>query len=187
MSGPSFAEFGLRDAGERVNRPGGQERGSREQMANPHPHPTMSFVVSPFDAQHYASARALWETTPGVGLSEADGPAEIAAFLRRNPGLSFVAHEDGELVGTILVGHDGRRGLIHHLVCAPRLRRRGVGRELLQRGLRGLHAEGIMKCHLFVFRNNTEGLSFWRAVQAMERHELALFSLGTQCVALPGD
>jgi ribosomal protein S18 acetylase RimI-like enzyme len=139
----------------------------------------MSFVVSPFDTPHYTSARALWEATPGVGLSEADGPAEIAAFLRRNPGLSFVAHENGVLIGTILVGHDGRRGLIHHLVCAPRLRRLGLGRELLRRGLGALHAEGIMKCHLLVFRDNTEGLAFWRAVRGVERHELALFSLGT--------
>ena len=145
----------------------------------------MTFTYRPFAADDYARAHALWVATPGVGLSEADGPAEIAAFLRRNPGLSFVAHEDGELVGTILVGHDGRRGLIHHLVCAPRLRRRGLGRELLRRGLEALHAEGIMKCHLFVFRSNPEGLAFWRAVRGVERHELALFSLGIACTALP--
>lgn len=136
-------------------------------------------VIRSFVPDDYLAARALWEATPGVGLSSADEQGPIEQFLERNPGLSFVAEEKGRLVGTILCGHDGRRGLIHHLVTASTARRRGIGRELLRRGLRALHAQDIRKCHLFVFRTNAEGLAFWRAVRAGERHELALFSIGT--------
>ena len=66
-------------------------------------------------------------------LSAADGRAEIASFLARNPGFSQVALEGGKLVATILVGHDGRRGLIHHLVVAEGARHRGLGRRLVVR------------------------------------------------------
>ncbi|WP_242478653.1 GNAT family N-acetyltransferase [Rubrivivax gelatinosus] len=116
---------------------------------------------------------------PGIGLSEADEPAALAAFLRRNPGLSFVAQDGGELVGTILCGHDGRRGLIHHLAVAPGRRRRGLGRALLDAALAALQAQGIGKCHLMVFADNAEGLAFWRRQQAIERVELALLSIAT--------
>jgi hypothetical protein len=33
----------------------------------------------------------LWKSTPGIGLSASDERDAIAAFLRRNPGLSTVA------------------------------------------------------------------------------------------------
>lgn len=145
----------------------------------------MTGIFRPFEAADFLAARTLWETTPGVGLSDADEREPIEQFLARNPGLSFVALEEDELVGTILCGHDGRRGLIHHLVTAQSSRRRGLGRQLLFAGLRSLRAVGINKCHLLVFRDNEPGLAFWHAVSASERHELALFSISTGSAADP--
>ena len=136
-------------------------------------------VIRLFRPSDDAAARALWAQTPGVGLSRADEPRAIEQFLARNPGLSFVADDNGAIVGTILCGHDGRRGLIHHLVAAESHRRQGLGRARLQSGLAALAAAGIDKCHLLVFQSNEAGLAFWRAVGASERTEIALFSLPT--------
>lgn len=47
--------------------------------------------IREFLIDDYPAARSLWESTDGVGLSDADTLPNIAAFLRRNPGLSFVA------------------------------------------------------------------------------------------------
>jgi len=132
-----------------------------------------------FEPADHPAARALWEATPGVGLSAADERDPIERFLARNPGLSFLAALDGRVIGTILCGHDGRRGLIHHLVVAPDCWRRGLGRTLLRRGLGALRGAGIDKCHLLVFGSNDAGLAFWRSVGASERRELALLSLPT--------
>ena len=139
----------------------------------------MPTVFRTFTESDYAAARALWQETPGVGLSAADAPEAIAQFLQRNPGMSHVAWDDEALVGTILCGHDGRRGLIHHLVVAESHRRQGLGQQLVQLALTELKRSGIDKCHLLVFRDNLGGLDFWRAVAAQERTELALFSLPT--------
>ena len=139
----------------------------------------MPVAIAPFQMSDYPAALALWQRTQGVGLSSADEPAAIAAYLLRNPGFSFVATADGELVGTILCGHDGRRGLIHHLVSAASHRRRGIGASLLRAALQALRQAGIAKCHLFVFRSNRDGMKFWRSVGAEERVSLALFSLAT--------
>ena len=135
--------------------------------------------IRPFELSDYAAARALWERSDGVGRSAADEQPAIDRFLVRNPRLSFVATIDDELAGTILCGHDGRRGLVHHLVTAAHHRRRGVGKALLEHGLDALRGEGIDKCHLLVFRSNEEGMAFWRSVGAKERLDLALFSVVT--------
>ncbi len=136
-------------------------------------------TVEVFGAAHIAPARSLWERSEGVGLSDADEPHALRLFLARNPGLSFVALQAGQVIGTVLCGHDGRRGLVHHLVVAAFSRRQGVGRLLLERGLQALHAAGIEKCHLLVFKSNAAGLAFWRALGAKERTAIALFSLAT--------
>ena len=139
----------------------------------------MQAGIRPFEASDYDAARALWERSAGVGLSEADERGAIEAFLVRNPGLSFVAEADGRLAGTVLCGHDGRRGLIHHLVTDAALRRNGIGRALLGHTLDALRVAGIAKCHLLVFADNAAGITFWQAAGAVRRDELALFSLST--------
>jgi len=139
----------------------------------------MQVEIGPFEITDYPAARALWERTPGVGLSAADEADAVEAYLRRNPALSLVARVGGELAGTVLCGHDGRRGLIHHLVTAESHRRRGIGRLLLGRALQGLHAAGIGKCHVLVITENHAGKAFWRQIGAEERLDLSVFSIST--------
>ena len=139
----------------------------------------MNVLIRPFADSDMAAALALWRATPGVGLSAADEPACLARYLLRNPGLSLVAEADGHLVGTLLCGHDGRRGLIHHLVAAQGHQRRGIGARLVRAGLQGLRAQGIDKCHLMVFTDNAGGAAFWTGIGATRRDELDLYSLST--------
>jgi ribosomal protein S18 acetylase RimI-like enzyme len=59
--------------------------------------------------------QTLWRRTPGLGLSAVDSREGIQTFLNRNPGLCFVCQDGERLIGTILCGHDARRGYIYHL------------------------------------------------------------------------
>lgn len=114
-------------------------------------------TVSDLDA-----ARALWAAADGVEVAEGDSPEELARYLKRNPGLSTVALDgDGRLVGAVLCGHDGRRGLIYHLAVAPEHRGRGVGRALMQRSLSALKGKGISRALLLVADDNDGGKRFW--------------------------
>ena len=139
----------------------------------------MSMDIRVFTNDDHAAALKLWQASEGVGLSDADSFENIVRFLARNPGLSFVATDTGRVVATILCGHDGRRGLIHHLLVAPTHRRQGLGRTLLKRALAALGQAQIQKCHLLVFRDNAEGMAFWHGIGAEERVSLALFSMPT--------
>lgn len=139
----------------------------------------MDVFIRPFVEDDITAALAMWQATPGVGLSAADEPAALVRYLARNPGLSLVAEAGGRLVGTLLCGHDGRRGLIHHLVAAHGHRRQRIGERLVRAGLQGLQAQGIDKCHLMVFGDNLIGQSFWQAMGARHRDDLQMFSLDT--------
>ena len=140
----------------------------------------MSYRIQPMSMDDYEDAYALWKETAGIGLSASDSPVAIAEFLGRNPGSSFVAREAGCLVGTILCGHDGRRGYIHHLVVASSARRQGIGSALVDRCLASLDECGIIKCHLFVYADNKVGIAFWRETGWTERIELAMMSKMTR-------
>ena len=115
----------------------------------------------------------LWQSTPGVGLREADDCREgFERLLRRNPSTCFGAFRDDLLVGTILAGNDGRRGYLYHLAVAPGERRKGIGSCLVRTVMEALKAEGIRKTALVVFTDNAGGNAFWEAAGFTERTDL---------------
>jgi ribosomal protein S18 acetylase RimI-like enzyme len=68
-----------------------------------------------------------------MGLNNLDDtPEGITRYLQRNPSTCFAAEEEGELMGVILSGHDGRRAFIYHLAVAETWQRRGIGSALLR-------------------------------------------------------
>ena len=139
----------------------------------------MHIRLESFTNNRYAAARASWEATDGVALSGADSEQCIAQFLARNSGMSYVALDDAKLVATILVGHDGRCGLIRHLVVGASHRRQRIGTRLVAEGLAALGRAGMQKWQLLVFVGNAEGREFWRAMGAEHREELVVYSLTT--------
>jgi N-acetylglutamate synthase len=124
----------------------------------------------------YDSVYALWESTPGIGLSNADSKEGIRGFLARNPGFSYIALDGDNIVGAALCGHDGRRGYIHHLAVNVNHREQGMGRSLVNRCLFALLKIGISKCHLFVFGDNQGAINFWKKVGWTQRVELMMMS-----------
>jgi putative acetyltransferase len=136
----------------------------------------MTYQIEPMKISDYDHLLTLWQNCPGIGLSSADRPEAIETFLKRNPATCFCAWEDGRLAGTVLAGHDGRRGYLYHVAVAPDDRRRGLGNQLVSRALEALHQENIEKCHIFVFAQNEDGLRFWRDTGWAQRHDLVILS-----------
>ena len=125
----------------------------------------------------YDEIYALWAGMPGVGLSDADERSSISAYLLRNPGQSFICKSEGQIVGTILCGNDGRRAYIHHTAVSPEHRRHGVATELVRLATAAQRECGIQKCHLFVISDNEQGKSFWRETGFYDRHDLEIMSM----------
>jgi N-acetylglutamate synthase len=130
-------------------------------------------------ADDISRALDLWRSSEGLGLSDSDTPAELAAFLTRNAGLSWIAVTGSELAGTVLVGHDGRRGFLYHLAIRKSARHQGIARQLVQQALAGLEGAGIRKCHVMVYQTNEEGRRFWSHLGWSLRDDLQLLSIVT--------
>jgi ribosomal protein S18 acetylase RimI-like enzyme len=139
----------------------------------------MSLEIREFLPDDYDAVLALWQACEGVGLSESDSREGTCRFLERNPKLSRVAVAGSRIVGAVLAGHDGRRGLIHHLAVDPSVRRQGIARRLVESCLDGLRRAGIDKCHVFVFSDNGAAKAFFEVLGATGRLELCVFSLPT--------
>ena len=122
--------------------------------------------------EDYEQAYALWLES-GNGLNDKDDSVEgIAKYLKRNPTTSFVATCDEKVVGVLLCGHDGRRGIIQHACVSPDYRRLGIGQKLVSLGLDALKAEGINKVLLVAFKKNEGGNAVWESQGFTLREDL---------------
>lgn len=124
----------------------------------------------------YEDVIALWCESDGLSLRDADSPGGIEKYLQRNPGLSFVACDEGGIVGTLMAGHDGKRGYIQHLAVADRIRQNGVASRLLELCLEALKSQGILKSHVHVIGANEAGRRFWINRGWTRRSEIEMYS-----------
>ena len=119
---------------------------------------------------------ALMQQTPGIAVRDADSREAIGRYLRRNPGLSFVAEASGDLIGCIMAGHDGRRGYLQHLVVAAGHRNKGIATRLIDASLDKLEAAGIFKSHIEVFAANSSAIEFWEKIGWKRRTDIVRYS-----------
>ncbi len=121
----------------------------------------------------YQDVHDLWMSIKGFGIRSVDdsrGGVEI--FLKRNPTTSVVAIEDGKIVGSILCGHDGRRGCFYHVCVADGYRRRGIGKAMAVYAMNALKEEHINKVSLIAFTKNDIGNAFWNSIGWTKREDL---------------
>lgn len=112
----------------------------------------------------YDSVYRLWSMAEGMSLGEEDSREGIALYLRRNPKSCFVALDGTEIIGAVLSGHEGRRGILRHLVVRPEYRKKGIAAALVRACFEALAADGIRKCNVFVMDDNGAGLKFWEHI-----------------------
>ncbi|MBM7061505.1 GNAT family N-acetyltransferase [Pseudomonas sp. UL073] len=134
-------------------------------------------AIRPIRPEDHSALLALWRRTAGIQLRPEDDYDPFCAYLQRNPGLSLLCERADELLGAVLVGHDGRRGYLHHLVVDQPFHGQGLARRLLHQALAQLAELGIHKSHVFVLGNAEEALGFWRAQAGWSaRHDIQVFS-----------
>jgi ribosomal protein S18 acetylase RimI-like enzyme len=112
--------------------------------------------------EDFHAVRHLWENAgPGIHLRRSDEPAEIQKKLQRDPDLFLVAEADGEMLGTVMGGFDGRRGMVYHLAVTEHSRHQGIGGLLMDELERRLKAKGCIRCYLLVTVENESAMRFY--------------------------
>ena len=124
-------------------------------------------------AEDYEGVHALWMTIKGFAIRSIDDSREgVERFLKRNPTTSVVAVEDGKIVGSILCGHDGRRGCLYHVCVHRDYRMQGIGKSMVVFAMNALREEKISKVSLIAFTENDIGNAFWNCIGWTRRLDL---------------
>lgn len=133
----------------------------------------MNIEYKVMTASDYDGVYELWTNIPGMGINSTDDSREgVEKYIKRNPTTSFVALVEGQIVGGILAGHDGRRGFIQHLAVLPEFRKRGIASVLVDRAMNALEEEGIHKVALLAFKKNELGNGFWDKMEFAVREDV---------------
>ena len=126
--------------------------------------------------QDYPAVYALWGNAgPGIHLRRSDEPQEVEKKLQRDPDLFLVAEQDGRIVGSVLGGFDGRRGMMYHLAVDPSHRQNGIGALLMDELEWRLRQRGCIRYYLLVTQDNEAAIRFY---EARDWQRLDLFVYG---------
>jgi len=110
----------------------------------------------------YEQVRLIWQAAgPGIHVRRSDEPDEIQKKLQRDPELFLVAELSGEIVGTVLGGFDGRRGMVYHLAVQAEHRLKGIGDQLMAELEHRLIDKGCIRSYLMVTYDNPDAVHFY--------------------------
>ena len=130
--------------------------------------------IRSMEISDYPKVYELWQSIRGFGIRSIDDSKEgTEVFLRRNPTTSIVAEtNEGEIVGAILCGHDGRCGCFYHVCVREDHRKQGIGKSMATAAMRALQAESVNVVHLIAYKKNEVGNQFWKSVGWTKREDI---------------
>ena len=135
----------------------------------------MKYQLRQVTMDDYDAILDLWNSTEQSrrALNPVDDSREgIERYLKRNPDTCFTAVRGDQVIGVILTGHDGRRGIIHHMCVHPDFRRMGIAARLVSTAEEALKQEGIQKVFCLVFTDNEAANAFWERQGYSQRTNL---------------
>ena len=111
----------------------------------------------------YQQVYDLWSSIEkGVHVGRSDSPVEIEKKTAHAPDLFLVAESENKIIGSVIGGYDGRRGLIYHLAVSASFRGQGIGSRLMNEVESRLRVKGCLKCYLLVTTDNSEAETYYR-------------------------
>ncbi len=123
----------------------------------------MTVTLRDFVLDDYDAVYVLWQNAgPGIGLGRSDTREQVEKKLQRDPDLFLLALDGDTIIGTVIGGFDGRRGLIYHLAIEQTYRAHGIGKMLMDEIERRLIAKGCIRCYLLVMDDAREVIDFYR-------------------------
>lgn len=129
----------------------------------------------------YEQVYQLWQSIEkGVHTGRSDTLHEIGKKITRDPELFLVAEVNGVIVGSVVGGFDGRRGLIYHLAVAADFRLQGIGSRLMNEVETRLRAKGCLKCYLLVTVDNPEAGEYYEQRGWYEMNTVRLYGKDLQ-------
>jgi ribosomal protein S18 acetylase RimI-like enzyme len=120
-----------------------------------------------------ADVLALWELT-GLLVSGSNYERDIRTKMSFQSEFFFVGTSEENIVGSIMVGYDGRRGWLNCLAVHPKFQRHGLGKQLVDFGISELEKLGCQKVNVQVRTSNLDVLAFYQKLGFSDDHVIGL-------------
>jgi ribosomal protein S18 acetylase RimI-like enzyme len=121
----------------------------------------MRIEIRQFEPSDGPEVIALWRES-GLTVPWNDPKKDIGRKHSAQPELFLVGVDGTRVVASMMVGYDGHRGSIFYLAVIPELRRRGIGRQMVEEAEKRLKAVGCPKVNLLVRSSNQSVIEFYR-------------------------
>ena len=119
--------------------------------------------IKPIEDGDIAEVIALWQRC-GSTRPWNDPAADIALARQDTNSTVLLGRNDGALVASVLVGHDGHRGWVYYVTVDPDHRFKGFGRVIMDAAEAWLRARGILKLQLMVRKDNAKVHAFYQSI-----------------------
>lgn len=117
----------------------------------------------PLEDRDIAGVIALW-TACGL-VRPWNDPRRDIDFARGKEGSDIlVGVDDGALISSVMVGHDGHRGWLYYVSVAPGLQGSGLGKATVRAAEAWLKARGIWAINLNIRSENAKVRAFYTAL-----------------------
>ena len=96
-------------------------------------------------------------------VASCNDPGADFRFACAGPASTVLVGVDKEqIIGTVMVGHDGHRGWLYYVACSMHRRNVGVGRKMVASAEDWLRIRGVLKVHLMVRETKAEVTGFYQ-------------------------
>ena len=130
-----------------------------------------------FRIADYEAVMKLWETCKlpykPHGRERHD---KIEKEIRENTALFLVAELNGQVIGTVLGTHDGRKGWVNRLAVAPEHQHRGIAQRLLKEAEDALYKRGIEIIACLIEDDNYNSMGFFQKAGYTKHPEIIYFT-----------
>jgi ribosomal protein S18 acetylase RimI-like enzyme len=130
-----------------------------------------SLAIAPIGEADAAVVIALWQAC-GLTRPWNDPAADIALATGHANATILAGRDNGMIVATVLVGHDGHRGWVYYLAVDPDRRHAGHGRLMMDAAENWLRGRGIEKLQLMVRSDNIEVKAFYHSLGYAEQERV---------------
>ncbi len=137
----------------------------------------MEIIFRKFRLSDYERVIELWKQC-GLPLKPEgrDSREEISRQLELTQVLFLVAEAGGQVIGTVLATHDGRKGWLNRLAVDPAYRGKGLGQKLVRLAEQELEKQGLKMFAALIEEDNLPSVNLFEKLGYTFHPEIKYFT-----------
>ena len=132
-----------------------------------------TLVIRPLTDTDIDATISLWQACE-LTHPHNDPYQDIALARGKANSDVLVAEVEGEIISSVMVGHDGHRGWVYYLSVAPDRQGQGLGQKMIRAAEAFLDKHDIRKLELMVRASNVAVTEFYQKIGYAEEPVVVL-------------